>query len=165
MDTSLDFDATQVAPSTGAPEPVPLGTYLVEITKTEKKLNDNGWGLSVEFTIADGEYKGRKVFEQYNLQHTNPDTVRIAQEQFSALCHVTDTLKPRDIGEFLGKALQIRVKIDPPKNGYDARNRITQYLRIDGSKIGGNTVPFTAPAAAPKKAAATPVWAAAKKAS
>lgn len=159
MDTSLNFDATQVAPSTGTPEPLPIGTYLVEITKTEKKPNDNGWGLAVEFTVADGDFKGRKIFEQYNLQHTNPDTVRIAQEQFSALCHVTDTLKPRDIGEFLGKVLQLKVRIDPPKNGYDARNRITQYLRIDGSKLATTGAPRAAQATPTKPAAATPVWA------
>lgn len=151
------FDATQHKPATGTPEPLPVGTYPVAVTSAERKDNDKGWGLKVVLTVLDGEYQGRQVYEQYNLSHTNADTVRIAQEQFSALCHVTGVLKPRDPSELLNLPFQVKVKIQAAEKGYDARNRITQYLKIDGSKIGGGAAATTQPKA-PKSG--VPSWAA-----
>ncbi len=151
----LNFDATAIAPATGTPEPLPVGTYPVAVTASERKENDKGWGLKVVLTVLDGDYKGRQVYEQFNLSHTNPDTVRIAQEQFSALCHVTGVLKPRNSQELHNLPFQVRVRVDPAKNGYDARNRITQYLKIDGTKLGASAAPAAAPKA-PK--AGVPSW-------
>ena len=153
--TSPFFDATAHKPATGAPEPLPVGTYPVAVTAAERKDNEKGWGLKVVLTVLDGQYQGRQIYEQFNLSHTSADTVRIAQEQFSALCHVVNVLKPRDPSELLNLPFQVKVKIDPPKNGYDARNRITQYLKIDGSKIGGGSV-ATSAKAAPKSG--VPSW-------
>ena len=118
--TSPFFDATAHKPATGAPEPLPVGTYPVAVTAAERKDNEKGWGLKVVLTVLDGQYQGRQIYEQFNLSHTSADTVRIAQEQFSALCHVVNVLKPRDPSELLNLPFQVKVKIDPPKNPWNA---------------------------------------------
>lgn len=163
MDTSIDFDATQVKPATGGYEPLPVGTYPVQITAAEKVANSagTGWMVKAEMTVLDGDYQGRKHYERYNLSNPNPDAVRIAQEQFSALCHATGVLQPRDLSQLLNLPFLVKMKVNPPKNGYDASNAITQYLKIDGSKIGAAAAgAASVQSAAPTtKKSATPPWA------
>jgi len=163
MDSSINFDATAVPPATGTPDPLPPAVYLVHVDSMEKVPNSAGWGVKTVLVVLDGPYKGQRIFEQYNLQHTNETAVRIANEQFSALCHVTGVTKPRQLGELLRIPFAVKVKIEPAKDGYEAKNRITQYLYKDGSKIGaGGVVGSVSPAKA--KSAAAPEWAAARKA-
>lgn len=164
-DNSIEFDATQIAPSTGVPEPLPVGVYPVQVTAIEKKpTNDGqGWRVAATYTVLEGPYQGRQIFEGFNLGNKNPQTVEIAQKDFSALCHVTGVLSPRNLDEFKNKPFQVKLRIAPAKDGYDASNKVSQYLKIDGTKLGGGVAGTIAPTPARPSASSAPAWA--KKAS
>lgn len=129
----LNFDATVVAPDQGIGDPLPTGWYNVQMDESEMKPTQDGTGayLKVRFSVLDGQYQGRKVWEQLNLRNNNPQTVEIAQKQLSAICHAVGVLKPAKSEELHGKPLKIRVGQKKAEGGYDAGNRIMAYKNIN----------------------------------
>lgn len=80
VDNNADIDS-------GSGE-LPKGRYPVRIVAAEYVENERktGFILKLEHDIIDGSYKGRKIFDNYNLQHTSEQTQRIAQSQYAKLC-------------------------------------------------------------------------------
>jgi hypothetical protein len=146
----FNFDASQVAPqaSTG---PLPAGTYLAHITESDVQplKSGNGEGLKLTFEIMDGQFKGRKVWENLNIRHSNEDTQRIAQSQLSALCHAVNVIKLMDTAALHFKPVKINVTVREAQGMYKASNNIKGYESAGG---------FSAPAAAPAPVADTPAW-------
>lgn len=137
---SITFDATQVEPSKTF-DVLPAGKYLVMITDSDVRPTRAGNGTVVKLTldILDGQHKGRKIFDNINLQNANPEAQRIGQQQFSALCHAVGVLRPQDTADLHNKPVVVTISVDPAKDGYEARNRVKGY-----DAAGGGT--FTAPA-------------------
>jgi len=79
-------------------EAVPSDKYIAEITKSELKATKAGDGsyLEIEYTILEGEYRGRKVWDRLCLNHQTQRTVEIARANLSAICHAVGVMKPRD---------------------------------------------------------------------
>jgi hypothetical protein len=94
------FNAHEVEPSTSF-DPLPAGKYIAAITGSETKPTKNGDGnyLQLEFTILDGEYKDRKVWDRLCLNHPNPQTVKIARGNLSALCRAVGVMQPRVVAQ------------------------------------------------------------------
>ena len=146
----FNFDASTVAPqaSTG---PVPAGTYLAQIIESDVAplKSGKGTGLKLTFEIIDGQQKGRRIWENLNIQHENEETQRIAQSQLSALCHAVNEIKVKDTAVLHHKPVHIRVVVREAQGQYQASNNIKGYESAGG---------FSAPAAAPAPAADTPAW-------
>ncbi len=156
FDTS--FDATSVEPTT-AQELLPAGKYRAQIVESEMRVTKNGMGqfLWLMLDILEGEYKGRKIFDQLNLVNPNPTTVEIAQRTLSAICHATGKMHVRDSEELHLIPMTIQVKVRPPKNGYGESNAVA-YLPPDRAAAARAAKPASAapatPAAPPKMASA-----------
>lgn len=156
FDTS--FDATRVEPTT-AQELLPAGKYRAQIVESEMRVTKNGMGqfLWLMLDILEGEYKGRKMFDQLNLVNPNPTTVEIAQRTLSAICHATGKMHVSDSEELHLIPMTIQVKIRPPKNGYGESNAIA-YLAPERGAVARAAKPTHAapatPAAPPKMASA-----------
>jgi hypothetical protein len=110
--TQLNFDASQVDPSVPF-EVLPSDKYIVEITKSEMKPTKAGDGayLELEYTILEGQYRGRKLWDRLCLNHPTPRTVEIARANLSAICHAVGILKPHDSGELHNIPFQITVRL------------------------------------------------------
>ena len=149
----FNFDASQVVPqqSTG---PLPAGTYLAHITESDVQplKSGNGEGLKLTFEVIDGQFKGRKVYENLNIRHTNEDTQRIAQSQLSALCHAVNVIKLMDTSALHFKPVRINVTVREAVGQYKASNNIKGYEAAGG----GISAPAIAPTPAP--VAETPAW-------
>ena len=106
----FNFDASQVAPQTSS-GPLPAGTYLAHITESDVQplKSGKGTGLKLTFEVIDGPQKGRRVWENLNIQHENEDTQRIAQSQLSALCHAVNVIKLQDTAALHLKPVSIKV--------------------------------------------------------
>lgn len=143
----FNFDASQVAPqqSTG---PLPAGTYLAHITESDVQplKSGNGEGLKLTFEIIEGQFKGRRVWENLNIRHANEDTQRIAQSQLSALCHAVNVIKLMDTAALHFKPVRINVTVREAQGIYKASNNIKGY------EAAGSTPAVVAPAVD------TPAW-------
>lgn len=154
---SFKFDATNVAPQT-AFEPVPTGWYALVMTASEVKENNkkNGKILEVEYTIQSPEtYKGRKVFDRFNIENPNQQAVEIAYAQLSAVCHAINVIKFDNPSQLHNKILEARVSLRPAGPGadgqhYEASNEIKGYRAFGtGQQQSAATVPAaTQPATA-----------------
>jgi hypothetical protein len=149
----FNFDASQVAPQASS-GPLPAGVYLAHIVESDVQplKSGNGEGLKLTFEIIDGQFKGRKVWENLNIRHTSEDTQRIAQSQLSGLCHAVNVIKLMDTAALHFKPVRINVTVREAVGQYKASNNIKGYEAAGGG--------ISAPAAAPTAPtpAETPAW-------
>jgi hypothetical protein len=96
------LNLTKVADS--APAIIPAGKYLVSCSeaRVENLFSGNGKKISCVFKIMSGEFKGRNIYHNFIIEHTNPLTKEIglknlknfmvASECKLTLASVTDLL-------------------------------------------------------------------------
>ena len=142
MKLNTTFDANQVAPS--APQEVlPPAFYPVTITGSERKQTSkkDGYFLALEMTVIDGQYKGRKIFDNLNLENKNPQAVQIAQETLSAICHATGVMVVEDSAQLHNIPLEVKVGMAKPTTEYpDPSNEVKGYRKLEGTIVAGAPV-------------------------
>lgn len=148
----FSFDASAVpaqAPST----PIPAGTYLAHIMESDCVTPKSGRGLMIKLTfeILDGQFKGRRVWENLNVQNDSEKTQSIAQSQLSAICHAVGVIKLNDTAALHFKPLKINVVIKEASGDYAARNNIKGYESAAGAMPASAPTPpaANAPSGAP----------------
>ena len=145
-----NFNANEIEPSV-AFEPIPAGKYIAAVTASEMKPTKKGDGsyLELEFTVIEGEYQGRKVWDRLCISHPNSQTVKIAQGNLSAICRAVGVMQPKDSVELHNLPLQITVKLKKRQDNGDLTNEIKGYE----SKTAAEGKPTQAPAGD-----STPPW-------
>lgn len=109
------FDVTNIDPYVGGSAPLPGGWYAVAISEMKCKPNndaDSGHNLYVENTVAKGDLKGRKLFENLNLWHTKSSAaVEIANKQLSSIGHAVGVLSGEDLTMLANKIFLMEVEL------------------------------------------------------
>lgn len=129
----LNFNAAEVEPSTGF-DLLPAGDYVAVINSSEMKTNKAGTGrfLQLEFEVIEGDFNGRKLWTNLNLENPNQDAVKIARADLSAICRAVNVMVLRDSVELHNIPLIITVAQKKDKNTGDMRNVINKYLAKQG---------------------------------
>ena len=161
----LNFDSSTIAP-TQSYDPLVPGDYLAMITASEEKRTNAGNGsyIALTFQVIEGQYDGRKIWANLNLDNPNAKAVEIAQRDLSAICHAVGHLTVQDSEELHDKPMIITVGYEMDKNtkqpALDAngkpRNRISAYKKADGSAVANHTFSTPKPAAQAQAPAAAP---------
>ncbi|MEI8246823.1 MAG: DUF669 domain-containing protein [Lentisphaerota bacterium] len=143
--STLNFDANTVEPNSF--EVLPAAKYIAVITDSERKATkaNTGFYLKLTFEIIEGEFKGRKVFAQLNLENQNADAVRIARGELSAICRAVNIMTPKDSVEIHNLPLEITVVCKKQPDD-EIRNEIKGYASkqkkaADKPEQPGNDVP------------------------
>lgn len=153
-----DVDDRAVAASTGVPEPVPPGEYLMQVDANELVPTKDGTGMMLKATlvIVSGEFEGRKIFPQYNVRNKSAQAQTIGIGELKALaaaCGVDWEVARTDTDSLLYKPFRANVGFEKeqinPATGqpYPLKNRVTKYIPA------GQAAPA---AAAPKATAQAP---------
>jgi hypothetical protein len=147
------FDASTIEPRDSF-EPLPVGVYGVEIESTDvaDTKSGNGKALKITYAVVDGQFAGRKLFENINISHSNPQAEQIGRKTLSSLCRAIDLNSPDDSDEFIGRRLRVRIKVRK-QEGYDDRNEVIAHESIDGAAAAKPSAP-----AKPASAKAAPPW-------
>jgi len=132
MSDTLDFDATAVKPSTGEFDPLPNDTYVLHVETSSQK--EKGHSLTIK--VLDGPEKGRQFFQFFNLNHADEGTRARANQDFSALCHVVNVLKPRNMQELYKIPFMGKVVVTKANGDFGPGNKVQQFLYANGKKIG-----------------------------
>lgn len=168
------FDVTNIDPFVAGGQVLPGGWYMAPIIDMECKENNTkgtGHNLWLESTVIEGEFKGRKFYENLNLWHSSSSAaVEIAEKQLSAIGHAVGVLTGNDLTVLANKPMLVEIelqdaqpdKTDPNTGntikGRGPQNRVVQRkpatpeniaLYLNGQPANG-TVPG---AAAPQQAA------------
>jgi nitric oxide synthase oxygenase domain/subunit len=122
--------------------------HIIETVVTEK---ENGTKQRSVFTweIIDGPHAKRRIWDGQNIVHPNEQTQTIGQRAVkdiaAAVGHKGAVTNSNQI-EF--KPVLIKIRTEPPQNGYEAKNVVKGYKPVGG--VGA------APAAASAAPAARP---------
>src|SRR5690625_4032858 len=132
--------------------PLPPGDYIVEVEKAEvrKTKNEQGLGCNVTFDVLGPDHTGRKLFNWFNLRHSNQKAEEIGQREFASLCKACGVPMIKDSDELLGKKLTVRVRID--KRDRDS-NEISSYKPVEGQSAPAPTTQPTQVANQPQQPA------------
>jgi hypothetical protein len=151
------FDATAVAPRADFGT-IPNGDYRCTVTACDKKATRAGTGhfLAFELTILDGEFAGRKLWDNMNLWNPSAQAVEIAQQTMSQLCHAVGLLQPKVVSDFIGRAVVVTTRIEKRSKASDELGNAIKKYAPDGGP-GSVAAPV---AAAP--ATGAPRWGAAR---
>lgn len=135
---------------------------LVMMTASEMKPTKKGTGsfLLCEFTIlADGQYKGRKVWTRLNLSNPNKQAEDIAQRELGAICKAVGIIKPNDSADLHSKPILIDFSVEKGENGQDQNKIDAYYPAAAGASFTAPAAPTQQPGPATAPAApATPPW-------
>lgn len=156
----FNFNAESVEPSQNNFDPIPAGNYLAQIITSDINTTRSGSGqiLNLQFQVLEGEYKGRIIFCNLNIQNTNETAERIAQENLSAICRAIGVKQLQDTIQLHNKPMMIKVKIRKDDQ-YGDRNEAYRFDAIPGKQhtmAPPNTM--TPPPPASNPATATKPW-------
>ena len=154
MSTQLDepFDVEREE-GTPARDLLPAGKYKGEITTARVGPTKNGRGQAVTltWTIVEGDYEKRLIWQSILIQHDSEDAQRFGRQKFKDVaiaCGITEPIT--DLEVLLYKPCLISVIVRQDKTGqYPDRNEVARVMPViawNGSK----------PASVLKEATTTP---------
>lgn len=127
---------------------LPAGDYIAAIVDSKMKTTKAGTGeyLSLTWEIMEGEYKGRKLFENLNLQNPNPKAQEIARGSFAAIRKATNVLNPQDSVDLHNIPVAIKVGGKKDEAG-EIQNVIKAYkpkseLAASNAPASGSIPPY-----------------------
>ncbi len=128
-----DFDGEGVeAPNTF--ELIPVGWYAVEIENAEVKKTKTGGGsyLKLVHSIIGEDFNGRKVFHNITLTNENPQAVEIGMRDLEAIRLACGLATISDTTDLIGKQVEARIVIKPPKGDFEADNDVKGWRAVGG---------------------------------
>ncbi len=143
---------------------IPTGEYPAVIVDSDLKptKKNDGQYLELVHEITDGEFKGRKVWANLNLENPSVKAVEIANRQMASIREATGVLNPTDSQQLHYKPMVIRVEFIPAGttqgNGYVTTrdgNEIKAWKKAEGAAAQTSAA---APAANQSTVTATPPW-------
>jgi hypothetical protein len=151
----------------------------VQLTVRPGNVGEGGWlsrskdghseGLDCEFTVTDGDYAKRKFWTRFTVDGTTPghtEAADISRRTLRAILESARGIRPDDqsedakkarvavYGDFNGLRFLVRVGVQPPRDGYPAKNILREVITPDrrewtaidqGSKPAVPTVPAASP--------------------
>lgn len=163
-----DFELpdTEEVPDGSDFDVIPPGQYLVEVEKTEKTKSKKGDKmLKLQLNILEGEFEGRKLFDQIMLTHAeSPKAALIGLQRLKMLKVAVGNPTTTVEHDLWMVPIIAKVKIQKDKSGeYGDKNAITAYKPVDPGEAAiadkarqptqGQQKPATAAAAKPAAAA------------
>ena len=114
-------------------DPIPAGWYKATVSACEYKDTKSGGGMIAMTWDILSHTSSSKVFENYNIRNTNPETEGYARESLRSIEAACGLGKCTDTDQYIGATCEVKVAIAPAKDGYDAKNTIKGYRKIEGS--------------------------------
>jgi hypothetical protein len=144
------FNTSSVAPQEDF-EVIPAGKYPVLVEKAEVKTTKagNGHFIALTLQILDGPYKGRKLFDNINIQNASQKAEEIALRTLAALGLAIGLQAVTDTDQLLNQVVIASVKAK------DGDNSVRTYLPV-GQQAQAPQAPQYQPPQAPANQYAPP---------
>jgi hypothetical protein len=140
---------------------------------SRRSKDGNSEALDCEFVVLDGPFAKRKVWSLLTVAGStlgHAEAAKISAGKLRAILESAHGIKPDDTSDAAKQARRIksygdlnglnfiaRIGVEPPQNGYKAKNRLDHVVTPDEKAWKPVTQePAVAPSAAPAKPASTP---------
>ena len=145
-------------------EIIPKGTEVtLKATEAEEKKTSAGTGsyIAVEFEITKGEYVGRKVWQNFNVNNPNDKAQKIGREQIAGWARACGKPNAKDTDDLLERPFNAKLGIEKGTGGYSDKNKIDSFLLPGAAGAPAKSAPaskgkFDDATPAEKKPAPTP---------
>jgi len=131
LDIAFDADAEEASP---AFQLLPTGVYKAEILKAVAgpTKNSKGYAVTLTWSIVEGEYEHRVVFQQVLLQHESAEAEKFGRYKFEDVCDAIGVKgKVEDLTALYHRPCMIGIKIREDKTGqYSPRNEVGRVMPI-----------------------------------
>jgi hypothetical protein len=131
LETPFDTDVEEGTPPR---QNLPPGKYVAIITSASVGPTKSGRGIAVSLTwsIDEGEYEKRLVFQNILIEHESTDAQRLGRYMFQDICKACGvTGKVTDLDVLLYKPCRITVIVRVDKDGqYPDKNEIRNVLPL-----------------------------------
>lgn len=122
--------------ATGSFDPLPPGTYDVEILKADLTATNAGDGkyINLDMSVTSSEYFGRRIFDKLNIENKNQTTEQIARANLGKILRIME-IHPStflDSDQMIGGKFPVRVTIEPETEKYKAKNKVVEYKTTVG---------------------------------
>lgn len=118
----------------------PKGDYLVEIIDSDWVKTKKGDGHFVKLTmeILKGDYKGRKYYQNVNLDNPNPAAVEMAENEWASIHTAIGKSKAvKDTKELHKKPFIMSLYVKTDKETKEESNGVTGYSSVSDKKDKG----------------------------
>ena len=135
-----DFNADNVEPA-GSFDPLPAGEYVVVIESSDEKDNKKGTGqyLKMVYNVVEGDYEGRKIFENLNIVNDSADAQKIGMGKLRDICIAVGNHTPDDTEELHNIPFIAKVAIKKGNDDYpEPQNIVRKYRAINPDEDDGS---------------------------
>lgn len=125
------FDTAEVEVSAPVEyDPIPEGEYILKALEAEEKETSKGDGsyIKVKFEVAKGEYAGRLLWQNFNINNPSERAQQIGRQQIVAWATACGKPDADDTDKLLEKPFKAVVDIQAGSGGYKPSNRIKVFL-------------------------------------
>lgn len=137
--------------------PIPDGEYTLKAIESEEKSTARGDGsyIKVKFEVAKGEYTGRLLWQNFNINNPSETAQRIGRQQLVSWATACGKPDADDTDKLLDKPFLASVSIERGTGGYKDSNRIKAFL-FDSTPVVKSSAAKPAPKAPPATKGANP---------
>jgi hypothetical protein len=125
LDVPFDTDTEEASPAFAL---LPRDVYKAEIVKATAGTTKNGKGYSVNlnWSIVEGDYENRTVFQSILIQHESEEAQKIGRQKFQDVCIALGVKgKVEDLKTLHNRPCQISVIVRQDKTGqYADKNEV-----------------------------------------
>jgi hypothetical protein len=125
-------------------EPVPAAEYIAVIEDSDYVDNKNNTGKNLKLTyqIIEGRMKGRKIFNNLNLENPSQQAAQIARRTLNSIGVAVGLINIKDSTQLHDTPMRIKVTVkDDPI--YGKRNQITKHTALKQSETKDVAAPVT----------------------
>ena len=146
------FDANKIPKGDAIPEGTQAVCLVTECVDKESKNTPGNWMVSATIEVVEGEFKGTRVYTNFNIKSSSVVAERICKSQLASLCLAVGCPRPNSNSELLNKPFRATFAAPQEFNG-EQQSRIQKYDPVGGSAgvVGGLGQQFGA--------AVKPAWA------
>jgi hypothetical protein len=144
------FNTSEVDPAAPAEyDPIPDGEYVLKALDAEEKETSRGDGsyIKAKFEVVKGEYAGRLLWQNFNINNPSEKAQRIGRQQLVAWATACGKPDADDTDKLLEKPFRAAVTIEPGSGGYKPSNKIKAFLFDQGDSSPAPARKAAAPAA------------------
>lgn len=112
-------------------DPLPAAEYIAVIEESEYIPTKSGTGmmLKLKYQIIDGPLKGRRLFENLNLENQNSQAQQIARKALNSIGIATGVEDIKDSSQLHGIPIKIDVRMKDSAE-YGKQNVIKKHLPL-----------------------------------
>lgn len=137
------FDVKEVDPNVAVGfDPIPAGEYTLKALEAEEKqtANKDGSYIKVKFEVVKGEYAGRWIWQNFNINNPSQKAEMIGRQQLVAWATACGRPEADDTDKLIEKMFNAEVEIEKGKDGYADSNKIKAFLFSSDDKKSSKSV-------------------------